>query len=190
MPCDESWINCYDPETKRQSSQWKHASSPRPKKARPSKSNHKHLRISFLTALAWSTCTGFPLDRQSRRNTTLRFLGSSGRDSIRRGQHSWNRVNGISSRIMHQSTTPSLSQTIWQRWASRLFLTLPIVQTLLSVTFGYSLSSEAVVMGQLRRWKKAVTKVSDTVIQQDFRGAFQKLLERYNKCIAAEGDYL
>ena len=31
---DESWIYCYDPETKRQSSQWKHAGSPRPKKAR------------------------------------------------------------------------------------------------------------------------------------------------------------
>ena len=28
---DESWIYCYDPETKRQSSQWKHAGSPRPK---------------------------------------------------------------------------------------------------------------------------------------------------------------
>ena len=30
---------------------------------------------------------------------------------------------------------------------------LPIVETLLPVTFGYSLSSEAVVMRQLRRWK-------------------------------------
>ena len=55
---------------------------------------------------------------------------------------------------MHQSTTASLSQTIWPRWASRQFLTLSIVQTLLSVTFGYSLSSEAVVMRQLRRWKR------------------------------------
>ena len=27
----------------------------------------------FLTALAWSTCTGFPLDRQSTTNTMLRF---------------------------------------------------------------------------------------------------------------------
>ena len=27
----------------------------------------------FLTALTWSTCTGFPLDRQSTRNTMLRF---------------------------------------------------------------------------------------------------------------------
>ena len=73
MTCDESWIYCYDPETKRQSSQWKHAGSPRPKKARQSKNPHKLLMIPFLTALPWSTFTGFPLDRQSTRNTMLRF---------------------------------------------------------------------------------------------------------------------
>ena len=84
----------------------------------------------------------------------LRFKGSPGRDSLGRGQHSSNRVSGIFTRTMHQSTTPSLSQTIWPRWASRQFLILPIVQTLLPLTFGYSLSSEAVVMRQLRRWKK------------------------------------
>ena len=55
---------------------------------------------------------------------------------------------------MHQSTTPSLSQTIWPRWASRQFLTCPIVQILLPVTFGYPLSSEAVIMRQSRRWKR------------------------------------
>ena len=52
VTCDESWIYCYHPETKRQSSQWKHAGSPRPKKARQSKSTHKLLMIPFLTALA------------------------------------------------------------------------------------------------------------------------------------------
>ena len=45
-------------------------------------------------------------------------------------------------------------QTIWARWASTQFLSLPIVQTLLPVTFAYSLSSEAVVMRQMRRWKR------------------------------------
>ena len=52
VTCDESWIYCYGPETKRQSSQWKHAGSPRPKKARQSKSTRKLLMIPFLTALA------------------------------------------------------------------------------------------------------------------------------------------
>ena len=69
-------------------------------------------------------------------------------------KHSSNRVSSISTRTMHQSTTPFLSQTIWPRWGSRQFLTLPIVQTLVPMTFGYSLSSEAVVMRQLRIWKR------------------------------------
>ena len=38
--------------------------------------------------------------------------------------------------------------------------------------------------------KDAVTKVIDTLTQDDFDGAFQKFLERYKKCIAAGGDYL
>ena len=83
----------------------------------------------------------------------LRFLGSLGRDSVRGGQHSSNRASSISTRIMHQSTTPYLSQTIWPRWASRQFLSHPLIQTLLPVTFGYFLSSKAVVMRQLGRWK-------------------------------------
>ena len=37
--------------------------------------------------------------------------------------------------------------------------------------------------------KEAVTKVIDVLTQEDFHGTFQKLLERYNKCIAAGGDY-
>ena len=37
--------------------------------------------------------------------------------------------------------------------------------------------------------KEAVTKVIDMLTQEDFHVAFQKLLERYNKGIAAGGDY-
>ena len=40
----------------------------------------------------------------------------------------------------------------------------------------------------IEEMKGAVTKVIDTLTQEDFHGAFQKLLERY-KCIAAGGDY-
>ena len=37
--------------------------------------------------------------------------------------------------------------------------------------------------------KESVTKIIDTLTQEKFDGAFQKLLERYNKCIAAGGEY-
>ena len=52
-----------------------------------------------------------------------------------------------------QCTSPQL-RPCHRLWASRQFVTVPIVQTLLLVTFGYSLSSQAVVMRQLRRWKR------------------------------------
>ena len=41
----------------------------------------------------------------------------------------------------------------------------------------------------IEEMKEAVMKVIDTLTQEDLNGAFQKLLERYNKCIAAGGDY-
>ena len=70
---DESWIYCNDSETKRQSSLWQHSALPDPR--RPDRANpHTNFWWSlFSTALAWSTCTGFPLDRQSTMNTMLRF---------------------------------------------------------------------------------------------------------------------
>ena len=37
--------------------------------------------------------------------------------------------------------------------------------------------------------KEAVTKVIDMLTQKDFHGAFQKLLERWNKCTVAGEDY-
>ena len=41
----------------------------------------------------------------------------------------------------------------------------------------------------IEKMKEAVTKVIDTLTQEDFHGALQKWLERYNKCIAAGGVY-
>lgn len=45
---DESWMFEYDPESKRQSSEWHSKSSPRPKKARMSKSRIKTMLIVFF----------------------------------------------------------------------------------------------------------------------------------------------
>ncbi|XP_037570474.2 uncharacterized protein LOC119452325 [Dermacentor silvarum] len=45
---DASWVYGYDPETKSQSSQWKHSTSPRPKKARQVRSNVKVMLTAFF----------------------------------------------------------------------------------------------------------------------------------------------
>jgi hypothetical protein len=45
---DETWVYGYYPETKRQSSQWKSADSPRPKKVRQVRSEVKVMLIVFF----------------------------------------------------------------------------------------------------------------------------------------------
>ena len=45
---DETWVYQYDPETKRQSAQWKTANSPRPTKFRRSKLKVKTMFLTFF----------------------------------------------------------------------------------------------------------------------------------------------
>ena len=85
---------------------------------------------------------------------------------------------------MHQSTTPFLSETIWPRWVSKQFVTLCIV--LAPRDFWLFPKLRGCRYETIEEMKEAVTKVIDTLTQEDFHGAL-KMLERY-KCIAAGGD--
>ena len=50
------------------------------------------------------------------RVTLLRFWGSLGRDSVGRCLYTWNRVSGISTRTMRQSTTPFCHRLFDKEW--------------------------------------------------------------------------
>ncbi len=117
------------------------------------------------------------------RVTIFRFYGSSGRDFVGRGQHSSDRVSGIPTRTIHQSTTPSLTKLDIKTVPHPPYSpdVAPCDICLLPKLSGCRYET-------IEEMKEAVTKVIDTFTQEDFHGAFQKLLERYNKCIAA-GDY-
>ena len=74
MPSDESWFYCYDPETKRQSSQWKHADSPRPKEARQSKSTHNLLMILFFDSTGMIYMHWLPTGQTVNKEYYVEFL--------------------------------------------------------------------------------------------------------------------
>ena len=130
VTCDESWINSYDPETKRQSSQWKHASSPRPKKARQSKSTRKLLMIPFFYStgmiyMYWVP-TGQTVNKEYYvevlREFRKRFLGK--RPALfKSGQ--WH---------FHQDNAPVYNSILVTDYLTKMgiktVLTIPIVQTL------------------------------------------------------------
>ena len=69
---DETWVYGYDPETKFQSSQWKHPESPRPKKARQVR-NVKVMLTCFLIPVALCITNTHQKARQLTRSTTGRF---------------------------------------------------------------------------------------------------------------------
>ena len=65
----------------------------------------------------------------------------------------------------------------------------PYSPDLAPLTFGYSLSSQAVVMRQLRRWNRLWRRSLTRSHKRTSMGAFQKFLDRYNECIAAGGNF-
>ena len=84
-----------------------------------------------------------------------------------------------------QCTSPQLRpcHRLFDQDGHQQFLTLTIVQALLPVTFGYSLSSEADVMRQLRRWKRLWRRSLTRSHKRTSMGPSRSC------CITAGGDY-
>ena len=155
VTCDESCIYCYDPETKRQSSQLKHAGSPRPKKARQSKSTHKILMMPFLTALAWSTCTVQRVNKEYYVEVLREF-----RKRFRRKKPALFKSGQCH---FHQDNAPVHNSILVTD-----YLTKTGIKTVSQLSYSLDLGPcdfwlfpklkeklrEAVVMRQLRRWKR------------------------------------
>ena len=140
----------------------------------------------FLTARAWSTCTGFPLDSQQG---ILCWDFKGVQEEIPSEEASTLQIGSIVF-PPGQCTSPQLHP------CHRLF-----------EQDGHQHSSSASQSADLapcdlwlfpkltgcryetmEEMKEAVTKVIDTLTQEEFHGAFEKLLERYNKCIVAGGE--
>ena len=150
VTCDESWIYCYDPETKRLPS-GSMLGFPDPR--RPDKSTHKLLMIPFFDCTSMIYMHWVPTGQTLNKEYYVEVLMES-RKRFRRKRPALFKSGQWH---FHQDNAPvhnSIADTIWPRWASRQFPSLPLVQTLVPVTFCYSLSSESVVMRQLRRWKR------------------------------------
>jgi len=73
ITADETWIYQYDPETKRQSAQWKTANSPRPKKFLQSKSRLKTMLLTFFDIRGFFIMNLYQLDKQSTKFTVWKY---------------------------------------------------------------------------------------------------------------------
>ena len=114
------------------------------------------------------------------RFTMLRFKGSSGRDSIGRVQHFSNRVSDNAPVHNFKLFTEYLTKV-----GIKTVLHRPYRPDLAPCDFWLFPKLRGFRYKTIEEIKEAVTKVIDMLTQEDF----QKLLERYNKCHATEGEY-
>ena len=80
---------------------------------------------------------------------------------------------------MYQSTTPSSSQTIDTKIGINTVPHPPNSPVVGSCDFWLFPKLRGCRYETIEEMKEAVTKVNDILTQEDFHGAFQKLLERY-----------
>ena len=174
----------------RESSQWKHAGSPRPKKARQSKSTLKLLIFFFfffdstgIIYMHWVP-TGQTVNKEYYvevlREFTKRFRRK--RPALfKSGQ--WH---------FHQDNTPVHNSNLVTDYLTKMGIkTVPYPlysPDLAPCDFCLFPKLTDCRYETIEEMKEAVTKDIDTLTQEDFDGAFQKLLEWY-KCIAAGREY-
>ena len=94
----------------------------------------------------------------------------------------------------HQDNTPVLNSILFTDYLTKMCIkTVPhpsYSQDLAPCDFWLFHKLRDCGYETIEEMKEAVTKVIDTLTLEDLHGAFKKLLERFNKFIAAGGDYL
>ena len=187
MPCDESWIYCYDPETKRQSSQWKHAGSPRRKKARQSKSPHKLLMIPSFDSTGMIYVHRVPTGQTVNKKYYVEVL----REFRKRFRRKRPALFKSGQWHFHQDNAPVYNSILVTDYLTKMGIKTvpqpPYSPDSTPCDFCLFPKLRVCRYETIEKMKEAVRKVIEMLTQEDFHGAFQKLLERY-KCIAAGGD--
>ena len=178
----------------RQSSQWKHAGSPKLKKARQSKPTHKLLMISTFDCTGLIYMNWVPTGQTVKNEYYFEVL----REFRERFRWKKSAPFKLAQWHFHQDNTPVHNSIFVTDYLTKMGIkTDPHTfysPDLASCDFWLLPKRKEKLRGchheTIEEMKEAVTKVNDTLTQEDFHEACQKLLELYNKCIVAGGDYL
>ena len=172
MPCYESWIYCYDLETKRQNSLWKHAGSPRPKQAIQSTSTHKLFMIPFFDSTGMMYMYWLPTGQTVNDEYYVEVL----REFRKRFRRKRPALFKSDQWHFHQDNVPIHNSILFTDYLTKMGIKTvsqppyspdlaPCVFSLFPKLTGYRYVTT-------EEMKEAVTKVNDTLTQDDFHGAF------------------
>jgi histone-lysine N-methyltransferase SETMAR len=193
ITCDETWIYFFDPESKQQSSVWKHSNSPPPAKAMRTKSTNKEMHLIFFDI------GGIVYDHAVPPHTTV--TGQYYADVLDHPltRHLRNKRPNLveSGWILHHDNAPAhgsrvVHEVLQRRQISLLehppyspdlapcdFWPFPRVKSQLR---GQKFESSSALQGALQAILKSIAR-------DGLQHVFQEWRERWTKCIQTNGCY-
>ena len=178
MTCDDSWIYCCDPEIKRQSSQWKQTQDGQTEQIQPQTFDDPIFDSTGIIYMHWVP-TGQTVNKEYYVEVLRGFRKRFRRKRpalFKSGQ--WH---------FHQDNTQVHNSILVTD-----YLTKMDIKTVPQPPYSPDLAPcDFWLFPKLKEKLRGCRydTIEKMVTQKDFHEAFQKLLERYNKCIAAGGDY-
>lgn len=188
---DETWVFEYDPESKRQSSEWHTTESPRPKKARMSKSRVKTMLIVFFD------CKGVVHKEFVPTGQTINAVFYV--EVLKRLK---NRVARVRPEItntwfLHHDNAPSHASLMVKEFLAKSAVPVlpqpPYSPDLAPADFFLFPKLKSTLKGHhfgtVKNVQAAVTNALKKVTVQDFQASFHAWQNRWHRCIDAQGCY-
>lgn len=190
---DESWVYGYDPETKAQSSEWIAPGTPRPKKARRSRSNIKLMLTVFFDHQGIVhheyAPQGTTITKETYRETLRRL-----RDAIRRKRPElW----ASGDWMLQHDNAPAHSSCLVQQFLAKHSIPKvphpPYSPDLAPCDFWLFPKLKYPMKGtrfySIEEIRENTTRALKAIPKEDFLDCFKKLQYRWNKCIVSYGEY-
>ncbi|XP_067947061.1 papilin-like [Watersipora subatra] len=188
---DESWVYGYDPETKMQSSQWKSPESPRPKKARMSRSAIRTLLVVFFD-IAGIVHKEFLPPGTNVNQYVYRDILRRLNESIRRKRPTLAKPGGWR---LHQDNAPAHTSLTVNEFCAKHSISIvphpPYSSDLAPCDFWlfpklkFSLKSER--FEDIKSIKRNTTLELRALKKADFCHCFEQWQRRWTKCIDSQG---
>lgn len=190
---DETWVYGYDPETKVQSSVWKSPSSPRPKKARQSRSKTKVLLTVFFDSDGVVHHEYAPPGQTVNTDYYLRVLRNL-RDAVRRKRpEKWSTGNWE----LHHDNAPAHSAQRVQEFLTKHGIPQvrqpPYSPDLAPCDFFLFPTLKKTLKGRrfedLESIRTNATEKLRHFTETDFQSCFRQWKVRWTKCVQSQGEY-
>lgn len=190
---DETWVYGYDIETKAQSSQWIGKMSPRPKKARMSRSNLKLMLIIFFDYRGVVHHEFVPQGQTVNKEFYVQVLRRLREDVRRKRPELWKNKSWV----LHHNNAPSHSSLLVSQFLAGNEIAVlphpPYSPDLAPADFFLFPKLKTTLKGRRFQSVDEIQQNSQrqlrTISQNEFQGAFQQWQKRWERCVASRGEY-